>query len=68
MSIDLTKLDEFRRQHTILSYHVAALGMAVYAYEEACKQKEAGRITNTEGQRGNVEYHKSRIRGLVNDM
>lgn len=66
--IEETKFETFRERHAQLSFHVAALMVAVLRQREAEHMVALGQLGNAGGAKTEVNYHKSKIKALVASM
>ena len=66
--IDDTKFETFREQHAQLSFHVAALMIAALKQREAEHMVALGQLGSAAGLKTEYNYHRSRVRALVQTM
>ena len=66
--IDDAKYEVFRENHATLSYHLAALMIAVRQQRETEHQVALGMLGNAGTQKTQVAYHTSKIKALAASM
>ena len=68
MVTDPAKFEAFRENHAALAFHVAAMMQAALRLREAEHMVAQGQLGNAAGLKTEYNYHRSKVRALVQTM
>jgi hypothetical protein len=66
--VDAEKFTVFQERHAMLSFHVAAMMVAAMRMQEAEHMVALGQLGNAGAARTEFDYHKAKVKALVQTL